>query len=72
MKTLEKLKTNGFPQLGNVGLMTCFGGKAEGSNRTDTFSECDNITGCTTTTTVNTIDNADGSKCQYFTTRVNC
>jgi hypothetical protein len=32
MRTLEKLKTNGFAQLGNTGLMRCVGGKAEGTN----------------------------------------
>jgi len=71
MQTLEKLKRNKFQTLEQGQLQHCYGGVAQSTNKTETFSVCDNLTGCSTTYKVVTTDNPDGS-CTTVTTTVAC
>lgn len=64
MRTLEKLKENGFLELNKDKLQICFGG----TSGTITFTQCNNLTGVTTTTTSTTTDYPDGSMCITQTT----
>ena len=72
MRTLEKLKQNGFPELGNDKLSKCIGGMMPETDGTGSFSIYDNTTGCTTKVSWTRTDNPDGSVCRHFETVVSC
>ncbi len=63
MRTLEKLRQNGFSELMKTSQISCWGG----TSGTRSYSSCDNQTGIATTTTITRTDNADGTYCETTT-----
>lgn len=72
MKTLEKLKENGFQELDRNKLQHCIGGYMQSTNETQTWTTCNERTGEVTHVKAVTVDNPDGSSCTSYSYTTTC